>query len=153
MSESKTDRKTFTLDEAIAEAVHCHAGQVDKQGEPYILHPLRVMLRVLSDARIVAVLHDTLEDTHISPAYLARRMQTIDYEALTLLTRRPEDSYDEYIERIVTTHSTAGDIAREVKCADLQDNLSRMTPAVASLGPRYLRGLARIHAEQESHAA
>jgi hypothetical protein len=53
-----------TLEHAIALAACAHAGQVDKAGQPYILHPLRVMLRLSgADERIVAVLHDVVEDT------------------------------------------------------------------------------------------
>lgn len=52
------------LERAIDIAVKAHAGQLDKAGEPYILHPLRVMLSCTSeDARIVGVLHDVVEDT------------------------------------------------------------------------------------------
>jgi hypothetical protein len=52
-----------TLERAIVIAAEAHAGMTDKAGAPYILHPLRLML-ALSDAsdRIVAVLHDVVED-------------------------------------------------------------------------------------------
>jgi (p)ppGpp synthase/HD superfamily hydrolase len=52
-----------TLERAIAIAAEAHAGQVDKAGAPYVLHPLRMMLTLSSNAeRIVAVLHDVVED-------------------------------------------------------------------------------------------
>ena len=52
------------LELAIELATRFHEGQVDKCGEPYILHPLRVMMTVQGEqARVVAVLHDVLEDT------------------------------------------------------------------------------------------
>jgi (p)ppGpp synthase/HD superfamily hydrolase len=52
-----------TLETAIAIAAEAHEGQVDKAGAPYILHPLRVMLRLdTNEERIVAVLHDVVED-------------------------------------------------------------------------------------------
>ena len=52
------------LETAIALAVAGHAGQVDKADQPYILHPLRIMMRMGDEtARIVAVLHDLVEDT------------------------------------------------------------------------------------------
>ncbi len=52
-----------TLERAITIAATAHAGQIDKAGAPYILHPLRVMLRVTTEAeRITAVLHDVIED-------------------------------------------------------------------------------------------
>ena len=53
-----------TLERAIQIAAEAHSGQFDKGGEPYILHPLRVMLRMQSnEERIVAVLHDVVEDS------------------------------------------------------------------------------------------
>lgn len=51
------------LNRAIEIATLAHAGQVDKGGAPYIMHPIRVMLAMdTEEARIVAVLHDVLED-------------------------------------------------------------------------------------------
>ena len=56
-----------TLDLAIHIASKAHLGQVDKAGAPYILHPLRVMMKVSPDEhRIVAVLHDVVEDTSLT---------------------------------------------------------------------------------------
>ncbi|MGZ7078608.1 MAG: GTP pyrophosphokinase, partial [Thermoanaerobaculia bacterium] len=56
-----------TLERAIAIAAEKHAGQTDKAGAPYILHPLRVMLRVsTNDERITAVLHDVVEDCGVT---------------------------------------------------------------------------------------
>ncbi len=53
-----------TVEDAIALAVEAHRGQKDKSGQPYILHPLRVMFSRNSEIeRIVAVLHDVVEDT------------------------------------------------------------------------------------------
>ena len=55
------------IDQALAIAVRAHAGQVDRGGRPYILHPLRLMHRCQSDEEmIVALLHDTVEDGDIS---------------------------------------------------------------------------------------
>ncbi len=56
-----------TLEDAIALAALAHKGQVDKAGEAYICHPLRLMLTMTSEAeRMVAVLHDAVEDTHVT---------------------------------------------------------------------------------------
>jgi len=53
----------MNLEKAIKIAVEAHMGQVDKGGNPYILHPLRVMLSLNSEEeRIVGVLHDVVED-------------------------------------------------------------------------------------------
>ena len=52
-----------TLQRAIEIAVAAHKGQIDKAGSPYVLHPLRIMLKLRSDdERIVGVLHDVVED-------------------------------------------------------------------------------------------
>jgi (p)ppGpp synthase/HD superfamily hydrolase len=52
-----------TLERAIAIAAEAHAGQTDKAGAPYLLHPLRMMMGLTSiEERIVAVLHDVCED-------------------------------------------------------------------------------------------
>src|SRR5450755_2274235 len=67
------DRMTrmATLEKAIELAARYHAGQRDKEGTCYVLHPLRAMTRVTGErAMIVAVLHDTIEDTPLTEADL-----------------------------------------------------------------------------------
>lgn len=109
-----------TLEDAIVLAARSHRGQVDKAGAPYILHPLRVMLRLKDEAaRIAAVLHDVLEDAGVTLEFL--REQGYSEEvllALDALTRRAGETYADFIER------AAGDpLARRVKLADLADNM------------------------------
>jgi (p)ppGpp synthase/HD superfamily hydrolase len=91
------------------------------QREPFILHPLRVMMRVDSDiARIVAVLHDVLEDTACTMDSLRRAGYAEPViNALDRLTRRDGEAYETYIERI-----NEDALARQVKLADLADNLA-----------------------------
>lgn len=109
-----------TLEDAIALAVRHHAGQVDKSGQPYILHPLRLMLQLEEDeARILAVLHDLVEDTPIT----LEDLETSGFapsilRALDCLTHRPGESYEDYILRVMENQS-----ARQVKLLDLQDNM------------------------------
>lgn len=111
----------ITLNRAIAIAVEAHAGQVDKGNQPYILHPLRVMLAMPDDDhRIVAVLHDVIEDSDIQAFDLVREgasPRTID--ALDCLTRREGESYPDFIDRVATNR-----IAVRVKLADLTDNMN-----------------------------
>ena len=53
----------MNLEKAIKIAVEAHTGQLDKGGNPYILHPLRVMLSLnTEEERVVGVLHDVVED-------------------------------------------------------------------------------------------
>ena len=110
-----------TLERALGIAAEAHRGQVDKAGEPYLLHPIRVMLRVRGDAeRLVAVLHDVIED---SPDWSLERLRAEGFgeevvRGVDCLTRRDAEPYDALIER------AAGDpIARLVKLADLEDNM------------------------------
>jgi (p)ppGpp synthase/HD superfamily hydrolase len=108
------------LEKAIALAVAGHCGQVDKANQPYILHPLRLMMRVRGErARIVAVLHDLVEDTETTLDDL--RKEGFSEEiilALDHLTHREADSYESYIERI-----RDNSLARQVKLRDLEDNM------------------------------
>jgi len=111
-----------TLNDAIVLAAYSHNGQKDKSGEPYILHCLRVMLAFQDDKhRIVAVLHDVVEDTHIT----FERLQRVEHyskpilAALEAITRREGERYFEYIRRC-----GENPIARAVKIADLRDNTS-----------------------------
>lgn len=102
---------------AIVCATYAHEGQTDKGGAPYILHPLRVMLAMGDDeARVVAVLHDVLEDC---PAWTLRvTLNPAQTAALEALTRREGEAYAAFIERC-----GADPLARRVKLADLADNM------------------------------
>lgn len=105
---------------AIEFAQRAHQGQLDKAGEPYVWHVLRVGISLLPDidAAIVGVLHDVLEDCPYTVADLAARGVGPQIEALALLCRTPDQSYEQYIE-LLARHP----LARKVKLADLDDNL------------------------------
>ncbi|MDR8363248.1 MULTISPECIES: HD domain-containing protein [Pseudomonas] len=114
-----------TLERAIAIAAAAHEGQVDKGGAPYILHPLKVMLRVNTlEERIVAVLHDVVEDCGISFDDLRNEgfSETV-LMAIASVTKVPDESYEEFVERVAQNP-----IGRVVKLADLEENsdLSRI---------------------------
>jgi len=114
---------THLLQRAIEIAVEGHKGQVDKNGELYILHPMRVMGAFQDDARrIVGILHDIVEDTHYELADLAEAGFGDDIrDAVDAITKRDGEPYDVYLGRIV-----ANDIARDVKLADIGDNSGRL---------------------------
>ena len=110
-----------TLENAIIIAARAHAGQVDKAGKPYILHPLRVMLHVSNlEERITAVLHDVIEDTGVTYEYLSAEGFPFEIlEALQALTKLDGE------ERIDAARRAAvNPIAREVKIADVKDNMN-----------------------------
>jgi (p)ppGpp synthase/HD superfamily hydrolase len=111
--------KMTLLERAIEIAVRAHAGQKGKDGSPYILHPLRVMAQVGTDAeRMAAVLHDVVEDTEVTLGDLREAGFPEEVlRAVTLLTHEEGISYEDYVERL-KPHP----IARRIKLADLEDN-------------------------------
>jgi (p)ppGpp synthase/HD superfamily hydrolase len=137
------------LERAIAIAAEAHRGAVDKAGAPYILHPLRVMLaQTTSEARIVGVLHDVVEDSEWTfEALRAEGFSEVVLEALAAVTKTPdEQGSDEGYERFVLRAAT-NPIGRAVKLADLHDNadLSRIAePSAADLArvEKYRRAIA-----------
>ena len=133
-----------TIERAIALAALAHVGQVDKAGAPYILHPLRVMLRLEGmEERIVAVLHDVVEDSDWTLERLRNEgFSEIILQAIDAVSQRPDEDYNEFIVR-----ASKNSIGRRVKLADLEDNsdLSRLTEVtdrdLARLR-KYQRGIA-----------
>lgn len=108
------------LEKAILIATNAHQGQIDEAGEIYILHPLRLMFsRINETERICAVLHDVIEDTDITLDYLKNEGFSEEIlSALDALTRRRNESYGQFISRIINNK-----IACYVKLADLSDNM------------------------------
>ena len=109
-----------TLEKAILIAVKAHHGQADKAGDPYILHPLKVMSAMSSEEeKMAAVLHDVLEDTALTMETLRKEGFSEEViQAVDCLTRKKHESYEDFIERI-----RLNPIARKVKIADLEDNM------------------------------
>lgn len=111
------------LEQAIAVAAAAHAGQLDKQGLPYIEHPLAVMRLVASvnagvDAQVAAVLHDVVEDTAVTLDDLQRfGFSAAVIDAVDALTKRPGEARDLFIRR-----AHRNPIARVVKRADIAHN-------------------------------
>lgn len=108
------------LERAIAIAALAHEGQKDKTGAPYILHPLRMMMRLESmDAKIVAVLHDVVEDTEWTLEGLATEgFDPHLLAALNCVTKRQGEEYMDFI-----TRAAEDPLARQVKLVDLEDNM------------------------------
>ena len=100
---------------------------------------------VLIEQMIVAILHDTIEDTYVIPNDL--KSQGFDdeiIEAILSVTRQEGESYNHFIERC-----NSNKIGRQVKIADLKDNLdlSRLESISEKDLPRlqkYLRALKRL---------
>jgi (p)ppGpp synthase/HD superfamily hydrolase len=107
-------------DKALQIAVRAHKGQKDKAGHDYILHPIRVSERCDDPrAKIVALLHDTIEDTDVTADYLREEGFTEEIvEAVLAVTRSEGEEYDDYVRR-----AAQNELGRMVKRADLEDNM------------------------------
>ena len=104
---------------AYAIALAAHKGQVDKVGVDYINHPLTVSKNCNTEKeKIVALLHDVLEDTLVTKEDLLQFFDTEIVEAVYLLTHKEEDSYMDYLAKI-----KANPLAKAVKIQDLKHNM------------------------------
>ena len=110
-----------TLERAIEIATEAHRGQLDKAGNDYISHPLRVMAAGTSiNEKIVGVLHDVVEDTGWTFEMLAAEGFSDEViDALRCVTKLSENEpYDKFIARVKTNS-----LAVAVKLNDLSDNM------------------------------
>ena len=129
-----------TVEDAVSIAARAHRGQKDKAGAPYLLHPLRMMLRMDTEAAMMAaVLHDVVEDTE----WTLERLREAGFseevlEAVDCLTHREGESYQQFVERVRTNP-----IARQVKIADLEDNMN--VRRINQLGPKDLERMEKYH--------
>jgi (p)ppGpp synthase/HD superfamily hydrolase len=136
----------MTLIEAVSLAARLHGSQVDKLGEPYLGHLVRVMLRLPADAsqdeKLAALLHDVIEDVPDGAQRLAEAgvpAHVIDLVAS--LTRGDAEDYDAFVDRVASTP------ARRVKLADVEDNsdparLARLPAAMRErLTQKYARAI------------
>lgn len=102
-------------------ATKAHEGQVDKVGDPYIGHPARIAASLPEsevDGRIVAWLHDVVEDTTVTLNDLEQAgFPSEIIVAVDAITHRDDESNDEYYARV-----RANPIALRVKLADIADN-------------------------------
>lgn len=119
----------YSTDAAKARALaeRLHANQTDKAGRPYLGHLSRVAAGVDTDeARVVAWLHDSVEDTGLTVEDVAEAFGPDTAHAVDCMTHRAGDGYEAYLARVKTDP-----VARLVKISDLTDNsnLSRL-PAV-----------------------
>lgn len=111
------------LDKAAEICVTRHAGQRDKAGTAYFMHPMRVAMRCSTDEeRIVAMLHDTVEDTDVTPEYLLEQgFPQVIVDGIMSVTKRAGETYEDFVSR-----AGQNPIGRKVKIHDLEDNLDAL---------------------------
>lgn len=108
------------LEDTLSLCLYAHKGQVDKSGNPYILHPIKVMMGVNSiEEKQVALLHDVIEDSEITLDDLRKigYPETI-VSAVDALTKRPGESRME-----AAVRTAKNQIAIKVKLSDLDHNM------------------------------
>jgi (p)ppGpp synthase/HD superfamily hydrolase len=114
-------RKGEMLASMLVIATNAHAGQFDKGGYPYILHPLKVMHYTKSsdeEIQCIALGHDVIEDTDVTYKDLREAgMSERVIEAINVLTKQPGQTLEEYKARVFSNPD-----AMIVKSADLRHN-------------------------------
>lgn len=96
-----------------------HEGQKDKAGIDYIKHPEFVADHVTTDEeKIVAYLHDTVEDTNLKPDIIKELFGEDILKSVLMLTHNKDEDYLEYVKRVKKDK-----VARAVKIADLTHNM------------------------------
>lgn len=128
------------FDRAIKLAVEAHQNQIDRYGQPYILHPIRLMQKVSTmPEKICAILHDVVEDSD----WTLKRLQKEGFppqiiKALDCLTKREGEAYQDYVRRVARNS-----IAHQVKLADLEDNMT--LTRIDQLKPEDFKRLQKYH--------
>lgn len=107
------------LEKAIQIALKAHAGQTDKGGNTYVLHPLRLMVQMPTEQlQTIAVLHDVVEDSTYTFEDLAKEGFPEEIiNAVRSLTKKEGEQYDDFIQRV-----KSNPLAIPVKIADMKDN-------------------------------
>ena len=107
-------------DRALQIAFRAHEGQKDKSGHDYIMHPIRGAERCKNPrAKIVALLHDTIEDTNVTVNDLRKQGFPEEIiEGILSVTKQMGETYEAFVRR-----AAENPIGREVKIADLEDNM------------------------------
>jgi len=135
-------RKGEMLDKMLVLVTNAHAGQFDKGGHPYILHPLKVMHYLKSDdeeLQCIALGHDVIEDTRVTYKDLRDAgMSDRVIEAIRALTKQPGQTFEEYKDVVFGNRD-----AMMVKLADLRHNTD--IRRLKGVGEKDITRMARYH--------
>lgn len=103
---------------ALNVARQAHFGQVDKAGKEYILHPIAVAESHDPIKKVVALLHDVVEDSNITAEEIRSQFGDEIGDAVDAITHREKESYMEYVKRVAKNP-----VVKAVKIADLRHNM------------------------------
>lgn len=101
-----------------------HAGQLDKAGQPYLLHPVMVAAGVRGHgitAMVAALLHDVVEDAGVTPQKIRAQFGDAVADAVALLTHEAGVPYQDYVRRVAESGNAAAIL---VKLSDLTQNMN-----------------------------
>lgn len=129
------------IEKSLKIALKAYAGQKDKAGKTYILHPLRVMARMATEEEMaVALLHDVIEDSGYTEQRLVNEgIPDHVAAAVQALTKVDGESYEQFIGRVLRNA-----LAAKVKKADIEDNINVLR--LNSIGEKDLKRIAKYHA-------
>jgi len=128
------------IEKSLEIALKAYAGQKDKAGKCYILHPLRIMAKMSTEAEMsVALLHDVIEDSDYTAKDLLHAGISSDVvEAVQLLSKNKEESYEQFIDNILTNS-----LASKIKQADIEDNINLLR--LDQVGEKDLARVVKYH--------
>ncbi len=111
------------IERAIQLALDTHKGQQQRNGAPFILHPLYVMQQVKGEVlQTAAVLHDVVEDSSLTLEELKKKGFSDEVvELVDAMSKRPDEDYEQYIQRLARTPA-----AIPIKLADLRHNMDAL---------------------------
>jgi len=109
------------IEKSLEIALKAYAGQTDKAGKPYILHPLRLMAKMETEEEMcVALLHDVIEDSDFTAENLINNgIPANVVNAVQYLTKNTGENYDAFIDRVLENK-----LAAKIKLADIEDNIN-----------------------------
>lgn len=111
------------IEKSLKIALQAYAGQTDKAGQTYILHPLRIMGKMeTEDEMSVALLHDVIEDSKLTAQDLINEgIPSNIVNAVSLLTKSDAQTYEEFIKNLAESP-----LAIKIKKTDIEDNINTL---------------------------
>ena len=136
----------YYINKAMKFAAQAHDGQYRRDKKtPYIIHPMRVYNHLATHGETniavltAALLHDVVEDTSATLEEIEKVFGTKVATIVDLLTHRDEDTYMEYIHKMIDSPE-----AIRVKCSDMHDNYNDR--GTRSSGRRYAKAVRKLKA-------
>ena len=128
------------IEKSLEIALKAYAGQTDKAGETYILHPLRLMARMeTEEEKSVALLHDVIEDSDYTAEDLINNgIPTNVVDAVLSLTKQNGENYEKFIERVLKNK-----LASKIKIVDIEDNINILR--LNTINNKDLERIAKYH--------